>query len=42
MVGTHAVYDGDATAIAIATADGEGAYIDTATLTPPDEAALGL
>ena len=42
VVGTHAVYDGDATAIAIATADGEGAYIDTATLTPPDEAALGL
>ncbi len=41
VVGTHAVYDGDATALAIATADGEGAYIDTATMTADDEAALG-
>ena len=41
VVGTHAVYDGDATALAIATADGEGGYIDTATLTAEDEAALG-
>jgi len=41
VVGTHAAYDGDATALAIATADGDGAYIDTATLTPEDEAALG-
>jgi DNA polymerase-1 len=41
VVGTHQVYDGDATALAIATADGEGAYIDTAGLTPDDEAALG-
>ena len=41
VVGTHAAYDGDATALAIATADGEGAYIDTTTLTPDDEAALG-
>src|SRR5689334_1672163 len=41
VVGTHRVYDGDATALAIATADGEGAYIDTAVLTPDDEAALG-
>lgn len=41
VVGTHAAYDGDATAVAIATADGDGAYIDTATLTPDDEAALG-
>jgi len=40
VVGTHAVYAGDATALAIATADGDGAYIDTATLTPEDEAAL--
>jgi DNA polymerase-1 len=40
VVGTHAVYDGDATALAIATADGEGGYIDTATLTAEDEAAL--
>ena len=41
VVGTHAVYDGDATALAIAAADGEGAYIDTLTLTPEDESALG-
>ncbi|QEN13957.1 DNA polymerase I [Mycolicibacterium sp. ELW1] len=41
VVGTHQVYDGDATAVAIATADGDGAYIDTASLTPDDEAALG-
>jgi DNA polymerase-1 len=41
VVGTHQVYDGDATALAIATADGEGAYIDTAGLTPDDESALG-
>ena len=41
VVGTHAVYDGDATALAIATADGEGAYIDTTTMTSQDEAALG-
>jgi DNA polymerase-1 len=41
VVGTHAVYDGDATAVAIATAGGEGAYIDTATMTAEDESALG-
>ncbi|AKK28281.1 DNA polymerase I [Mycobacterium sp. EPa45] len=41
VVGTHRVYDGDATALAIATADGEGAYVDTAVLTPEDESALG-
>lgn len=41
VVGTHAVYDGDATALAIAAADGDGAYLDTATLTPEDEASLG-
>ena len=41
VIGTHAAYEGDATALAIADADGEGAYIDTATLTPDDEAALG-
>jgi len=41
VVGTHAAFDGDATALAIAAADGDGAYIDTATLTPDDEAALG-
>jgi DNA polymerase I len=41
VVGSHAVYDGDATALAIAAPDGEGAYIDTATLTPADEESLG-
>lgn len=41
VVGTHTVYDGDATALAIAAADGDGAYIDTATLTPEDDSALG-
>lgn len=41
VVGTHAVYDGDATAVAIATADGKGGYIDTTTMTAEDEAALG-
>ncbi|HEY7051547.1 MAG TPA: DNA polymerase I [Mycobacterium sp.] len=41
VVGTHTVADGDATAVAIAASDGDGAYIDTATMTPDDEAALG-
>ncbi len=41
VTGTRAAYDADATALAIATADGEGAYIDTATTTAADEAALG-
>jgi DNA polymerase-1 len=40
VVGTHLPYGGDATALAIAAADGEGAYIDTATVTPGDDAAL--
>jgi DNA polymerase I len=40
VVGTHLPYDGDATALAIAAADGEGAFVDTATLTPDDDAAL--
>jgi DNA polymerase I len=40
VVGTHQPHDGDATALAIAAADGEGAYLDTATLTPDDDAAL--
>ncbi|HZU49909.1 MAG TPA: DNA polymerase I, partial [Mycobacterium sp.] len=40
VVGTHQAYDGDATALGIAAADGDGAYIDTATLTPDDDAAL--
>ncbi len=40
VVGTHLPHGGDATALAIAAADGEGAYIDTATLSPDDDAAL--
>lgn len=40
VVGTHLAFDADATALAIAAADGEGAYIDTAALTPEDDAAL--
>jgi DNA polymerase-1 len=40
VVGTHLAFDADATAIAIVSADGEGVYVDTATLTPEDEAAL--
>ena len=41
VAGTHVAYDGDATALGIAAADGEGAYLETAALTPDDEAALG-
>ncbi len=40
IAGTHLPYGGDATALAIAASDGEGAYVDTATLTPDDDAAL--
>jgi DNA polymerase-1 len=40
VVGTHLAFDADATALAIVSADGEGVYIDTATLDPEDEAAL--
>lgn len=40
VVGTHLPHGGDATAVAIAAADGEGAYLDTAALTPDDDAAL--
>src|SRR6195952_770569 len=40
VVGTHLAFDADATAIAIATVDGEGCYIDTSLLTPEDDAAL--
>lgn len=40
VVGTHVPYDGDATALAIAVADGEGGYIDTAALTVDDDTAL--
>ncbi len=40
VVGTHLAYDADATALAIVSPDGDGRYIDTATLTPEDETAL--
>jgi DNA polymerase-1 len=40
VVGTHLPYGGDATALAIAAADGDGGYIDTTTLTPEDDSAL--
>ncbi|MCF6390240.1 DNA polymerase I [Mycobacterium sp. MBM] len=40
VVGTHLAFDGDATALAIVANDGDGRYIDTATLHPDDEAAL--
>jgi DNA polymerase-1 len=40
VVGTHLAFDADATALAIVAADGEGCYLDTATLTPEDESAL--
>ncbi|MGE2726951.1 DNA polymerase I [Mycolicibacterium pulveris] len=40
VVGTHQAFDSDATALAIVAADGDGRYLDTATLTPEDEAAL--
>jgi DNA polymerase I len=41
VVGTHAAAQGDATAVAIAAADGDGAYIDTSTMNADDEKALG-
>jgi DNA polymerase-1 len=41
VVGTHLTYDSDVTALAIAAADGDGGYLDTATLTAGDDAALG-
>ncbi len=40
VVGSHAAYDSDATAVAIAAADGDGRYFDLTDLTPDDEAAL--
>ena len=40
VAGTHVPHGGDATGLGIAAADGDGAYIDTATLTPDDDAAL--
>ncbi len=41
IVGTGTPYGGDVTAIAIAASDGEGGYIDVATMTPEGEKALG-
>ncbi|MBP1159089.1 DNA polymerase I [Rhodococcus sp. PvR099] len=41
VVGSKQPYGGDASAIAIAASDGEGAYIVTATASPEDEKALG-
>lgn len=40
VVGTHLAFDADATALGIVAPDGDGRYIDTATLTAEDEAAL--
>ncbi|MGU3501861.1 DNA polymerase I [Mycobacterium sp. C31M] len=40
VVGTHLAFDADATALAIVANDGDGRYIDTATIHPDDEAAL--
>jgi DNA polymerase-1 len=40
VVGTHLAFDADATALAIVAADGDGRYLDTATLNFEDEAAL--
>lgn len=41
VVGTHLAYDADATALAVASADGESAYVDLSALDPADETALG-
>lgn len=41
VIGSHRSYDSDTTALAIAAGDGDGGYVDTATLTAEDEAALG-
>ncbi|QNG18616.1 DNA polymerase I [Rhodococcus triatomae] len=41
VVGSRSPYNGDATAVAIAAPDGEGAYVSTSDLTPDDEQALG-
>ena len=40
VVGSGTPYGGEATAVAIAAADGEGAYVTTIALTPEDDAAL--
>ena len=41
VVGSRSPFDGDATAVAFAAADGEGAYVETVALDESDEAALG-
>ncbi|MFC4605325.1 DNA polymerase I [Rhodococcus kronopolitis] len=41
VVGNGSPYGGDVTAVTIASADGEGAYVLAATATPEDERALG-
>ena len=41
VTGTHRTFDADATALAIATSGGDACYLDTALLTPDDDAALG-
>jgi DNA polymerase-1 len=40
VVGTHLAFDSDATALSIVSADGEGCYLDTATMAAEDEKAL--
>ncbi|MEO8816512.1 MAG: DNA polymerase I [Mycobacterium sp.] len=40
VIGSHRTYDSDATALAIAAADGDGGYLDTVTLTVEDDVAL--
>ncbi|MBY6708273.1 DNA polymerase I [Rhodococcus sp. BP-241] len=40
VVGTRSPFDGDASAVAFASADGEGAYVETIGLTAEDEQAL--
>ncbi|GGG11539.1 DNA polymerase I [Rhodococcoides trifolii] len=40
VVGTRSPYNGEATAVAFAASDGEGAYIETVALTEADESAL--
>lgn len=40
VVGTRSPFDGDATAVAFAASDGDGAYVDTSALDASDEAAL--
>ena len=41
VIGTHLAYDADATALAVVAGDGDGRYVDTATLQSEDETALG-